>query len=336
MITSSSVQGNRVRGPGAKRIMSEKSLMRHQVKTSKTIDIADSKFSEGHNSVEIKLSPRLSLSPGNDDVDEISNAENSDNDTIQEDSLTNSSNLKGSKISFTVDVPDDLAESKHDINSIDNKASDNNDTYNNDNDDEDFYDDYDYEDDFEEYEGDDAKHSLRRTSSNKENKLTPESKNEEKLNDLDETLNWNINNDDNNNSHNASKLSRLSDSGKNITTDTIHFSYSEENPDYISQDYSTSSSDSLSDLIHEARKRAINSVGEESFILIYELCKKHMSNDKDSIEQDEMLFVKELEQTLSGTIGLESACQAVFSVKVLLALEFKRDSSIEQQQDHRK
>lgn len=325
-ITSSSIQGNRVRGPGAKRIMSEKALIRHQVKTSKTIDVSDSKVSsETRDLIDTKLSPRVSLSPGNDSkLEDMSLSENNDDDTIQEDSLTKSSSLK---LKFEVDI----AESKH---HVEGQIVDRNDEYGIEEDD--YYDDYDYEDDFEEYEGEDAKHSLRRTSSNRENKITtPESKNEE----LDDTLYWNLttaNDDDDHNSNNVSKnLSKYSEYSKEMTSDTIHFSYSEENPDYIS----SNEAESIGDLIEEARKRAIASVGEESFFLIYDLCKKHMDidkqeddndigqdNDKSSIERDEMLFVKELEQRLSGKIGLEAACDAVISVKVLLALEFKRDS----------
>ena len=107
----------------------------------------------------------------------------------------------------------------------------------------------------------------------------------------------------------------------------------------------------LRDLIEESRQRSLNALGESLFHKVYKLCANHMmksssnsdvtnSNDIDgkevegneSSENEESTsesqqvsesFLQELELALAAQMkdGVDIACDAVFGVKVLLALE---------------
>eukprot|EP01038_Epipyxis_sp_PR26KG_P011936 gene11936-15977_t len=81
----------------------------------------------------------------------------------------------------------------------------------------------------------------------------------------------------------------------------------------------------LMDLIEEAKARAMGILGTSLFEKVYFICAGHMSDPlvENASEDDQQLDIyRELEQNLSNHSN-ESACEAVFGVKVLLALESK-------------
>ena len=84
----------------------------------------------------------------------------------------------------------------------------------------------------------------------------------------------------------------------------------------------------------ESRNKSVASLGESLFSKVYKLCAESMaignkgSDDafhKDVAAKRNAKLLKELEHALCDQLkgGLEVACDAVFSVKVLLALEDK-------------
>ena len=94
--------------------------------------------------------------------------------------------------------------------------------------------------------------------------------------------------------------------------------------------------ESLEHLILEARDRSIQSLGEALFFKIYQLCSDCMVGEGSGRDQSEEKksdnkvsknanMLKDLESALCDQLqgGLEVACDAVFGVKVLLALESK-------------
>eukprot|EP01036_Dinobryon_divergens_P022734 gene22734-31020_t len=86
---------------------------------------------------------------------------------------------------------------------------------------------------------------------------------------------------------------------------------------------------SLLEGIQEAKQQAISTLGEHVFMKVYELCAKSMIQG-DGAEKSTS-FLEELEKTLNENTActdMGNACEAVFKVKVLLALESKYDSII--------
>jgi serine/threonine protein kinase len=84
----------------------------------------------------------------------------------------------------------------------------------------------------------------------------------------------------------------------------------------------------LSKLVRDSRQKSIALLGDMLFRKVYKLCSDHMNEEGD--EDDEgggnktnEAFVRELEEALCDQLkgGVEIACDAVFGVKVLLALE---------------
>ena len=95
--------------------------------------------------------------------------------------------------------------------------------------------------------------------------------------------------------------------------------------------------ESLEVLIVESRNKSIASLGKSLFDKVYRLCADSMvvQNSSSGDKRDEEItakknarLLKELEHALCDQLkgGLEVACDAVFSVKVLLALEDKLSS----------
>jgi len=91
--------------------------------------------------------------------------------------------------------------------------------------------------------------------------------------------------------------------------------------------------ESLLEGIQEAKQQAITTLGEHVFMKVYELCAKSMvqAPGEEGVEKSTS-FLEELEKTLSEHAGsdmdMEDACEAVFKIRVLLALESKHDSII--------
>jgi hypothetical protein len=90
----------------------------------------------------------------------------------------------------------------------------------------------------------------------------------------------------------------------------------------------------LESLVREAREKSLASLGVELFEKVYALCSEHMGgeiNEEGSAVGDGgstvsgSSFVAELEEALCQQLkgGVDVACEAVFGVKVLLALESK-------------
>lgn len=86
----------------------------------------------------------------------------------------------------------------------------------------------------------------------------------------------------------------------------------------------------LRDLIAEAKAKAVAALGEALFWRVYDLCAKHMGSAPaedagEGVEEEEGVgadFMQDLEEALQGR-SQEAACEAVFGVKLLLALESK-------------
>jgi len=99
----------------------------------------------------------------------------------------------------------------------------------------------------------------------------------------------------------------------------------------------------LESLVREAREKSLASLGPELFEKVYALCSEHMGgeiNEEGAAVGDGgstvsgSSFVAELEEALCQQLkgGVDVACEAVFGVKVLLALESKV-SYIERKQE---
>lgn len=87
----------------------------------------------------------------------------------------------------------------------------------------------------------------------------------------------------------------------------------------------------LEQLVLEARERSISSLGEELFFRIYKLCSEFMEFDNaGSSAAKNAKLLKDLEVVLCEQLqgSVEVACDAVFGVKVLLALEDKLQQAI--------
>jgi len=86
----------------------------------------------------------------------------------------------------------------------------------------------------------------------------------------------------------------------------------------------------LTELIDEARGRSKRALGDTLFEKVYNLCEQHMklpvsADGKNEANEGNQAgsFIGELEGALCNHLqgGVETACEAVFGVKVLLALE---------------
>eukprot|EP00981_Chlorochromonas_danica_P004026 scaffold766_cov167-Ochromonas_danica.AAC.14 len=91
--------------------------------------------------------------------------------------------------------------------------------------------------------------------------------------------------------------------------------------------------ETLQDLIKDAKEKAMTALGDDLFWKVYDLCSKHMGGSGEAYEEaqqqmndeDTADFIQELEDVLceQSHTGIEMACEAVFGVKLLLALESK-------------
>ena len=87
-------------------------------------------------------------------------------------------------------------------------------------------------------------------------------------------------------------------------------------------------------LILETRLRSIASLGEALFFRIYDLCSENMTEPEDAVigssAAKNAKLLKDLEKALCEQLqgGVEVACDAVFGVKILLALEDKLQQAI--------
>jgi hypothetical protein len=101
----------------------------------------------------------------------------------------------------------------------------------------------------------------------------------------------------------------------------------------------------LESLVREAREKSLASLGAELFEKVYALCSEHMGgeiNEEGSAVGDGgstvsgSSFVAELEEALCQQLkgGVDVACEAVFGVKVLLALESKVTCIERKQEGH--
>ena len=90
--------------------------------------------------------------------------------------------------------------------------------------------------------------------------------------------------------------------------------------------------ESLEVLVLESRDKSIASLGESLFFKIYRLCAECMESESAGeggrgagMAAKNAKLLKDLEVALCDQLqgGIEKACEAVFGVKVLLALEMK-------------
>ena len=308
--SNSAVKGNRVRGGAhAQRIPSSRAMSRHQKSPVQTTSVSSS--SE-------KINPQITAESKNNypldtDIDMVDVSEKISNATI---SPTSPSDIKQVEAEMSTEAK--KVNNKKNIDIIGSKN---------------IQDDYKKsspnEDDFEEYEDD----------------FEPEGEMEIEAKDSDLSKFYSSDAKEfPNDNHNDNNNTNGDDDAKESTR------YSECSESEIDGSDQTQLG-ALRDLIEESRQRSLNALGESLFGKVYKLCANHMmksssnsdtsndnitdrdegegiesNEDKESQSQPQKVpetFIKELELALSAQMkdGVEIACDAVFGVKVLLALE---------------
>ncbi len=298
-VTTNVIRGDRVRGLQSKRIISETALNRYQVKVSattsaikkpKTPFISTDGTGESNQCATKGEDNTLSCNNYSDEKHTISAAEF---DKENGDSIDNLDNFAQAK----------------DVQS-EEKSVNNSESYE------------EYEDDFEEYTEDS---SIPGSVNKNQIDITTDNKNGDEVDDDTELWNTIISGTEQGDSYDVpdgylDEIDGVSDDDNNNFNDNELFLSSDD--DELHHLYA---------LISDAHGRALHSLGKELFQRVYELCEKHMVQQIDD-NNDNNLFLEELEQILCARneddvadeqTNLTSACEAVFSVKVLLALEFK-------------
>lgn len=386
--SAGAIRGTRVRGPAtAKRNISGTALMVHQVKTSSTLNSFPSS-STGTYIDARKVNGKVNHTVSNTADEKIQchevdtmvkyacDSDEEDQDDDDDIEAPPKYSNSDSKMSFTIKLSEPYAvegaatgldvfesDSKHEaythshnnsasiprLNStIDNQDKGSGDSkHGNDANDVDDY----YEDDFEDYDGgntDAGRSTLRKVRSNYGNgDMVGEDYINESLRSIVDNASYDLWEEDTlfSTGDSIGHVARV-DSG----VDDI---YGDDNNTEISVDEQCRS---LGELIVEAKLKSIDSLGEELFDRVYDLCKKHMmiqqmvhdtiETPSDSYGTDDAYttsFLEELERLLytrntdSDVHNTErkSAVNAVFSVKVLLALEFKIDK-LKESKDYKK
>ena len=299
-VTTSVIRGDRVRGPQSKRIISETALNRYQVKVSATTSVLK-KPKTPFISIDGTVESAQYAAKGEDSILSCNNYSDEKYATC----TAESDKENGNSIA---DNLDNVAQAK-DVQS-EEKSVNNSESYE------------EYEDDFEDYTEDSSI-----TGSGNKNKvdITTYDKNVDEVDDDTELWNTIISGTEQGDCYdvpygNLDEIDGVSDDDNNNLYGNELFLSSDD--DELHHLYA---------LISDAHGRALHSLGKELFQRVYELCEKHMVQQIDE-SNDNNLFLEELEQILCARnedgiadeqTNLTSACEAVFSVKVLLALEFK-------------
>ncbi len=299
-ITTNVIRGDRVRGLQSKRIVSETALNRYQVKVSATTS-----------AIKKPKTPIISTQSTSEDSQYVSkdedNAPSWNNYSDEKNTLT-AVNLDKENGFSTSDHLDNFAQAK-DVQS-EEKSVNNSESYE------------EYEDDFEEYTED---NSITGSGNKKKANDTMSDKKNDEADDDTELWNTIISGTDQGDNHD------VADNNLDEIDDVSDDYYDNENDNELFLSSDDDELHHLYALISDAHGRALHSLGKELFQRVYELCEKHMIQQIDDTN-DNNRFLEELEQILCARnedgiaddqTNLTSACEAVFSVKVLLALEFK-------------
>jgi len=299
-ITTNVIRGDRVRGLQSKRIVSETALNRYQVKVSATTS-----------AIKKPKTPIISSQNTSEDIQYVAKDEDnvpSWNNYSDEKNALSIVNLDKENGFSTSDHLDNFAQAK-DVQS-EEKSVNNSESYE------------EYEDDFEEYTED---NSITGSGNKKKANDTMSDKKNDEADDDTELWNTIISGTDQGDNH------YLADNNLDEIDDVIDDYYDNENDNELFLSSDDDELHHLYALISDAHGRALHSLGKELFQRVYELCEKHMIQQIDDTN-DNNRFLEELEQILCARnedgiaddqTNLTSACEAVFSVKVLLALEFK-------------